>query len=121
MYRMLHVITGLGLGGAEAMLHKLLSRTERPLFCSSVISLSHENAFERRISDLGVPVYKLEFRAGWRSLNGAARLCRLVRQIQPAIIQGWMPHGNLAGVLATTALFNTAPLVWCVRQSLYDL
>lgn len=121
MYRVLHVITGLGSGGAEAMLHKLLSRTEGEHFSSSVISLLHENALERRVSDLGVPVYKLELRSARTSLNGVARLCRLARQIQPTIIQGWMPHGNLAGLLAKTALFNGVPLVWGVRQSLYDL
>jgi len=42
MVRIAHVITGLGTGGAETMLYKLLSRMDRARFDPLVKSLSLE-------------------------------------------------------------------------------
>jgi len=121
MYRVLHVIVGLGQGGAESMLWRLLSRTDSARFASSVVSLTDEDAFESRIASLGISVYKLKIHSAWTGVKGAARLFSLTRRIGPDIIQGWMPHGNIAGLLARVVASKGVPLVWSIRQSLYDL
>jgi len=57
MIQVAHIITGLGTGGAESMLLKLLSHTDRRRFSSRVYSLiGSSSAIADRIKALGVPV-----------------------------------------------------------------
>src|SRR5262245_15347664 len=58
--KILHLITGLGVGGAETMLHKLLAGTNSTRFESAVVSLLRlDGPLAQRIRDLGVPVESL--------------------------------------------------------------
>lgn len=96
MIRICHIITGLSTGGAEMMLYKLLSGTDRTRFESSVISLIDKGTLGERIEALGIPVYTLGMPRGWPHPSGLVRLVRLVRRLRPDLLQGWMYHGNLA-------------------------
>lgn len=117
----MHVIVGLGQGGAETMLWRLLLQTDPARISSSVVSLSSEDALAPRIAQLGVPVYKLGLRSLGSGLAGLVGFWRLIRRIRPDVIQGWMSHGNLAGLLARIAGSGHPALVWGIRQSIYDL
>jgi glycosyltransferase involved in cell wall biosynthesis len=121
MIRVLHVIIGLGQGGAETMLWKLLCRTDPVSFCSSVVSLTDDNTLEQRIAALGIPVYKLGLRSMGTGLKGLGRLWHLARRLRPDLIQGWMSHGNLLGLMARVAAPGNPALIWGIRQSVYDL
>lgn len=116
----LHIISGLNVGGAEMMLYKLISGMDRKRFNSSVISLTGQGPVSKQIESLGVPVYSLELKPGFSALTVFLRLIRKVRGIRPDIIQGWMYHGNLAAQIAAAFLSNV-PVIWNIRQSLYQL
>ena len=109
--------TGLRTGGAEMMLLKLCSRLDRGRFVPVVVSLGEKGVIGPRIEALGIPVYALGMRPHRPSLGGALLLRRLVKSVGPCVIQGWMYHGNLAASLAGRG----KPVVWGIRQSLYDL
>lgn len=111
------VVTGLATGGAETMLLKLCSRIDRERFAPSVVSLWDKGTIGPKIEALGIPVFALGINPRRPSPAGLLRLRSLVRQQQPDLLQGWMYHGNLA---ASMAHFGK-PVVWGVRQSLYDL
>lgn len=119
--RVVHVITCLSTGGAEMMLYKLLAHTDLTQFDPIVISLDDEADLGRRIRAHGINVHSLnmrrDFSSGWHIL----RLARLLRKLQPDIVQGWMYHGNLAASLANMALGGRFPLLWNIRQTLYDI
>ena len=118
--RILHVITGLAAGGAEAMLLKLLSWTAGDVQ-SAVVSLSQdERAVEPAIRDLGIPVYCLGLRRVFPNPLALPALRRIVRNFRPQIIQGWMPHGNVLASLAGRWA-GKAAIVWNIRQALYDI
>ncbi len=57
MYRIVHLITGLGTGGAETTLRKLLARMDSRRFASAVISLRDKGTQGRPMEDLGIPVH----------------------------------------------------------------
>jgi len=61
--RVAHIITGLGIGGAEMMLYKLLSRMDRNAFDAIVVSLSGEGAVGDLIHGIGIPIIAMEMRA----------------------------------------------------------
>lgn len=109
--------TGLATGGAEMMLLKVCSRLDRLRFAPVVVSLGEKGVLGPRIEALGIPVHALGMRPHRLSLGGALFLRRLVRSVGPSVIQGWMYHGNLAASLAG----GGKPVVWGIRQSLYDL
>lgn len=121
--KVLHIITGLSIGGAETMLVKVLSALPRADVASSVIALGRRGPIADRIEALGVPLVCL---GAGRSLGGLlsapgslARLAGLIRRAKPDVVQTWMYHANLLGGFAA-ALAGKPPVVWGLRQSDLD-
>ena len=119
--RVLHLITGLAVGGAETMLAKLCAASDWSRFCHSVASLESGGALVPRLREMRVEVRELGFAARVPSVRALFRLRQCVRELRPDVIQGWMYHGNAAALLARTFTSSRMPLAWNVRQSLYDL
>lgn len=119
--RIVHIITDLDTGGAEMMLYKLLSHMDRKRFEPAVISLMAGGTVRDRIESLGIPVYSLDMKQGIPSISAVWRLRALVRQLRPNLLQGWMYHGNLTAQLASAFQLGQIPVIWNIRQSLYDL
>jgi glycosyltransferase involved in cell wall biosynthesis len=103
------------------MLHKLLSGLDRERFQTTVISLMDNGTVGPAIEALGIPVLTVDLPRGRPHPAGLLRLIRHVRAAQPDILQGWMYHGNLAASLAAHFALGHPPVIWNIRQSLYDL
>jgi glycosyltransferase involved in cell wall biosynthesis len=116
-----HIITGLSTGGAEMMLYKILSTLDRENYESIVISLLDKGLIGPRIEELGVRVFALNMRRGIPHPGCLLRLRRLLRQLGPDIIHGWMYHGNIAATLASWSVRSKVPVLWNIRQSLYKI
>ena len=119
--KILHIIPGLPTGGAEMMLYKLLSVTDRNIFDPMVISLTDYGSLGKDIKPLDIPVYKIDMNAGCPKPWEVWRFIKLIRKIMPELIQGWMYHGNLAALLAKWVLPNHVPLLWNIRHTPDDL
>jgi len=119
--KILHIISGLPIGGAEMMLFKLLSVIDRDIFEPVVISLTDYGSLGNNIKNLNIPVYKMGINAGFPNPFKAWRFIKLIRKINPELIQGWMYHGNLAALLAKWVLPNRVLLLWNIRHTPDDL
>jgi glycosyltransferase involved in cell wall biosynthesis len=119
--RILHIITGLGTGGAEMMLYKLLSGMNLKHSKPAVISLIPGGSLQASIEALGVPVHSLGMRRGIPSPTALWRLMLLVRHLRPLLVQGWMYHGNLVAQIAKSFLPRPVPILWNIRHSVYNL
>lgn len=119
--RVLHVITALGVGGAERMLLKLLGARALSRFEQRVVAMLPGGAMAEPMRAAGALVHELDFLGGVPVLGGALGLARLARSYKPDIVQGWLYHGNLGGALARAAMRQRVPLVWGIRQSLTSL
>jgi len=119
--KVLHVINDLSVGGTEIMLYRLLSRTDRSMFESSVISLNGAGPVAERIGELGIRVESIRSTDSLAGLLAVPRLVRATRRISPQIIQGWMYHGNLAAQIAGLVAAENTKVVWNIRQSLSSL
>ncbi len=117
----LHVITALGVGGAERMLLKLLGARALSGFDQRVIAMLPGGAMAAPMRATGARVDELNFLGGLTLIEGSVRLARLARRDQPDLVQGWLYHGNLGASLAHLALARPMPLVWSIRQSLPSL
>lgn len=113
-----HVITGLGLGGAEMMLYKVLAQMDRTRHRAEVVSLSNAAELRPRIEALGVPVTTLGMSGAAGAPSAGLRLRRLFRERRPAVVQTWMYHADLLGGLAARSV--DVPVVWDIQGSNLD-
>lgn len=117
--KVVHVVSGLNMGGAEMMLFKLLSVWDRPRDEVEVVSLTSRGVFAERIEALGIQVTALEMPRGRPSLGGLVRLARRFRRGPRVIVHCWMYHGNLIGGLAAW-LGRQREIIWGIRSSSLD-
>lgn len=125
--KVLHIIVGLYVGGAEMMLYKLLCATDREKFEPVVVALmgrGEQRDMIDAVEALGIRVYTLDMdlsrptpkttlRAWWK-------LQRVLRREKPHVIQGWMYHSNLAALLGRQVRARSAKLVWAIHNTRND-
>lgn len=122
MPKVVHVITGLHIGGAEMMLFKLLSHQSRSAYESEVISLLSGGDLVEKIESLGIAVHCLNMKEGKiPAFSGMIKLVKLVRKFDPDVIQGWMYHGNIAALYVRFFSSGNTKLLWNVRHALHDI
>lgn len=109
-----HLITGLSRGGAETMLAKLVGGMDRRQFRNAVVSLTSEGPVGAEIRDAGIPVHSLGIKRGTLNPLAPLRVRALLKRFQPEIVQTWLYHADLLGLVART-LPNRPALVWNIR------
>ncbi|MEO6023947.1 MAG: glycosyltransferase [Burkholderiales bacterium] len=109
--------SGLGVGGAETMLFRLVQSLHG---CEghehAIVTLTDGCGFD--FFSLGVSVDIVDLKKITNPLSTIGQLWRTIRRHEPDVIQGWMYHGNLAATLAAP---NGIPIVWGIHHSLHDL
>ena len=117
-----HVITGLEIGGAEMLLFELCREEMRSGREFAVASLISDGPMRERFARIGVDVLGLGMRRGEFFAPGLVRLVRLIRRVRPRIVQGWLYHGNLGAAAATwlSAVFPRPRLAWSILGALPD-
>ncbi len=119
----LHMITGLNVGGAETMLARLLAHPalRKGGLNHQVLSLLPPGPLADRLRSAEIPVRSLGMRRSLPGPRDVLRLLRHVRGIRPRIIHGWMYHGNLAATVGQFAAPRPCALMWNIRHSVADL
>jgi len=113
--RVMHVITGLFPGGgAETLLLRLLEALGDERAGHSVVSLRPRWALAHDIERLGVPVHAVGM-SGRPTPADLARLGRFLRRSDAEVIQTWMLHANVLGLIAR--MVSRSPVVWGVHLS----
>jgi glycosyltransferase involved in cell wall biosynthesis len=118
--KVVHVITELERGGTEVMLYRLLERMDPRRFLHVVVSLADEGTLGPTIVNLGVPVRALGMRRRISDVRAVWRLARLMRQERPEVLQTWLYHADLVGLIAGK-LAGIRAIVWNVRCSDVDM
>lgn len=117
MITVLHLITGLSAHGAETMLYKLVARSDRGRFRHVVVSLTNVGTLGERLTALGVPLYTLGMRRGLPNPAAALRFLTLLRRVSPDVVQTWLYHADLLGLLSLLVRRGRVPVVWNIRSS----
>jgi glycosyltransferase involved in cell wall biosynthesis len=112
--RVTHVITDLDVGGAEAMLARLLPPLSAGGIESTVISLTTPGPMAARIRESGTPVLSLDLRPTRPNPVALGRLWRLLRRTRPDVVQTWLYHADLAALIAAMAA-RVPSVVWNIR------
>lgn len=119
--RVLHVITELGIGGAEQMLVKLLRTCDRRRFEVAVVVLMPGGALIEDIRALGFEVWDLGMTRGRSDPRAFLRMLGHLRRFRPQVLQAWLYHAELLSTLALLLLPDLRTrLFWNIRGSLLD-
>ena len=115
--KVLFISNGLEAGGAEGMLLRLLQRFDRELLAPEVISLTGIGEVGEKIRELGIEVHDLEMsRAGLQMpVLSLFRLRRMIKVINPEVVQTWQYHADLLGGLAAR-LAGIKTVSWGIRN-----
>lgn len=112
--KLLHIITGLNDGGAEAVLYRLCACEKNNEHI--VISLMDKGKYGPLLEEIGVQVYCLDMPAGKIRFAALIKLYKLIRQLKPDVVQTWMYHADLiGGVIARLA--GVKNIVWGVHHT----
>lgn len=116
MIRIVHIITGLGSGGAENMLYKLIKYSDKSKYYHEVVSLMDEGVIGKRIRDEGVKIHSLNVSKAniFKSILNARRICK-----DFDIINTWLYHADLFGFVIAKLLLKKK-LIWNIRHSNLD-
>ena len=111
--RVVHVITGLEVGGAESVLHRLLASVDRERYDCRVVSLKGDGPIGDRLRADGIDVEILSLDR--RPLDWPALVHRLHR-LAPDVVQTWLYHADFLGGWAAR-LARLPRVIWTVRHA----
>lgn len=113
----LHVITGLEVGGAEMALYRLILESIGSDYTHTVIALTPEGGMYARFLQAGIKLIVLDFRRA--PFSNLVRLVRLMRSLRPDVVQTWLYHADLLGGLAAR-IAGIRNVIWGIRTTDVD-
>jgi glycosyltransferase involved in cell wall biosynthesis len=117
--KVIHILSGLYQGGAESQLEKLISHSRGKNVEHIIISLkSDQTPLVQKFRDNNITVYCLGF-SGVGVFSGFFKLIMLLKKLKSPImvIQCWMYHANLFGLLAARFAGLSSKVVWNIRRT----
>ncbi|MFM0053597.1 glycosyltransferase [Caballeronia grimmiae] len=129
--RILHIISGLGVGGAETLLYRLVQMSHAARAQHLVVSMSSVGIMGAKLQALGVEVRALGMGNGVPEPLLVRRLVGWIVDYAPDVVQTWMYHADLIGGfaahLAKRTLSGRSPasgrfgVFWAIHQSEYPV
>lgn len=119
MIKIVHLITGLGMGGAEKQLFQLVTYSDPLRFKHIIISMMDKGVLGDKMIEKGITVHTLNMVRGRVSIMGFLRLIKILKKERPQILQTWLYHADLLGLLVGK-IFNIPKIVWNIRCSNMD-
>jgi glycosyltransferase involved in cell wall biosynthesis len=115
--KIVHIIATLNVGGTEMMLYKLLPRMRKDRFENIVITLKEKGELSEGFESQNIRVYNVGGMGGILRILALIRSLKILRQINPDLIQGWLAHGNLITTLASAFLPYRLSTLWNIRYT----
>lgn len=115
--KIVHVITGLQIGGAEMMLCRLLEAMDASAFSCHVVCLGPRGLLAERVEKSGATLTCLELGGILSLASGWWRLASYLRKLRPDAVHTWMYHADLLGGLAAKFGGGRPPVAWALHHS----
>lgn len=110
-----HVISGLGQGGAEAVLNRLLMAPSKAIR-HTLVCFTDDGLYGAGLRDAGINVITLGMKPGKITPRNFMALRRELIRLRPDVVQTWMYHADaIAGLAARTA--GIRHIAWGIRNS----
>jgi glycosyltransferase involved in cell wall biosynthesis len=113
MKKIVHIIAGLGSGGAENMLYKLIKYSNNQEYEHEVVSLIDEGTIGHKIIAEGIKLHCININKN-NFLASIIRLKKICRDCD--LISTWLYHADLIGFIVSKLLLRKK-LIWNIRHS----
>ena len=101
------------------MLTRLVEASDRTQLDNTVITLQPGGSLAPRLARAGVAVHDLGLGPGRFDPRALWRLAKLLRRLNPDVLQTWLYHADLAGLL-TSFIVRGPRLMWNIRCTELD-
>ena len=115
--KIVHIIAVLNVGGTEMMLYKLLPRMRKDRFENIVFTLKEKGSLSKDFESQNIRIYNVGGMGGILRISALIRSLKILREINPDIIQGWLAHGNFAAQIASFFLPYRLSTLWNIRYA----
>jgi glycosyltransferase involved in cell wall biosynthesis len=114
--KIIHIITGLNIGGAERALQKLIYSDEKNEYNIRIISLTSTGTIGAQLKEKGYPVDVLNMKNALYLPRTIYRLVIMLRLYKPDIVQCWLYHADLIGGVSAK-LAGIKHVLWGIRST----
>lgn len=115
--KIVHIIIGLEVGGAELMLKRLvLYSHQKAMFNHTVISLTDTGVIGNDLETHGIVVHSLGMKSLFSIPKTFLRLRKLLMKLSPDVVQTWMYHADFLGGLAAKSV-GIKKIIWGIRTT----
>lgn len=111
-----HLIAGLGYGGAERQLQYLVTRSDAASFRHVIISMTDEGPLGAELASQGIEIHALNMARGRVSFGGFFQLRDLLKTLDAPVLQTWMYHAGLLGLIVGR-MAGVQSIIWNLRCS----
>jgi glycosyltransferase involved in cell wall biosynthesis len=115
--KIVHIIAALNIGGTEMMLYKLLSHMRKDRFENIIITLKEKGSLSKDFESQNIRVYNVGGMGGILRISAFIKSVKILREINPDIIQGWLAHGNFVAQIASIFLPYRLSTLWNIRYT----
>lgn len=112
--QIIHIITGLNNGGAEAVLYRLVTNDTKHKHV--VVSLMGMGKYGSMLEEKGIEVVCLNMPQGKLTLGGVLTLWKTLRKHKPNVVQTWMYHADFIGGLVAK-FAGIKNIFWGIRHT----
>jgi glycosyltransferase involved in cell wall biosynthesis len=113
--RILMVVTGLGVGGAERQIVALAHRFQSLGSAITVVTLIEPGVLKDELVKVGIPVHSLGMSRGIPGPGAILKLARIVRREGPDVVHAHMFHANILARVSRI-FWKNIPLVCAIRN-----
>ncbi|WP_108468445.1 glycosyltransferase [Polynucleobacter difficilis] len=117
LVRIIHIIIGLNVGGAEMMLVRLLKyKSITGGFECMVVSLTDVGKLGPTIEGMGIRVIAINITSILNLPFSFIKLIHIIKEYRPNIVQTWMYHSDLLGGIAAR-ICGVKRVIWNIRNT----
>lgn len=116
--RILHLITGLEIGGAEMMLLKILPRMQ-DVFDNRICCIMGHGPIGGKLEEAGVPVYYLNLKNIF-DFSVISRFRKIIKEFKPDVLVTYLIHADLFGRILGR-IFGIKKIICSVRVKLIQI
>ena len=112
--KILHVITALNDGGAEAILYRVC-KAKKTYYEHVIVSMMDLGKYGSLLEKEGFKVYSLNMLRGRISLKSLILLWKIIKVNKPDTVQTWLYHADFAGGIISY-ISGVKNIVWVIHN-----
>lgn len=114
--KVLHIISGLRIGGAETQLYNLVKNYKKNNNSVKVVSFK-DGPYAKKLKSIDIDVSILDIDNVINLIRSLINFIRIVKSFQPDIIHSWMYHANIFSFFTSIFISKKIRKIWSIRCS----